>query len=285
MIDHLLEFVGRTHLVLLHFPIALIVCAAAVELFRAVRPRVQRTANAQAFVPGSAGTTMFVLALLGTAVSIGTGLVLGFDGGERVDLHRILGIVSGVAMVLTAVALLRALRSVGDGRGAGRLGGAGGVYVGMLCVSAGLVGAAGHFGGELTHGSGFLTKPLREMVGVVPVVVESDESDETAEAYGISVVSMGVFTTEVLPIFERSCVECHGVEEAEDDVRLDSLGYVLDPEADMVRRGDAEGSELVYRIELPHGDPDIMPPEEDGEPLTGEEIEVIRGWIESLGDA
>jgi len=59
MIDHLLEFVGRTHLVLLHFPIALIVCAAAVELFRAVRPRVQRTANAQAFVPGSAGTTLF----------------------------------------------------------------------------------------------------------------------------------------------------------------------------------------------------------------------------------
>lgn len=280
--DHILEFVGRTHLVVLHFPIALIVVAAVVEVWRLIEPRVRRRAAVEAWRPSGAGTIMFVCALLGTVVSVVTGLVLGFDGGERVDLHRILGIVSGVVMLVTGAALLLANRPDAGSRAvpfSGR------VYVLMLCVSAGLVGATGHFGGELTHGHGFLTKPLKAIFAddadsadaQVPVVVE-------ASVLGVSVEAAEVFNRSVLPILEASCVECHGPYEAEDDIRLDTLAFVLDPDADMVRRGDGDGSELVYRIDLPHDDPDIMPPEDDGEPLTRGQVDVIRDWIDSLGE-
>ena len=37
---------------------------------------------------------------------------------------------------------------------------------------------------------------------------------------------------------------------------------------------------LYERITLPEGDDDIMPPPEKGLPLTNEETELIRQWIE-----
>ncbi|MBO6513240.1 MAG: hypothetical protein JJ974_04670 [Phycisphaerales bacterium] len=264
MIEHLIEFIGRTHLVVLHFPIALIVVAAVVELWRkfAIKDR--------AYAPSAAGSLMFLFALLGTVVSVVTGLVLGFDGGQRVDLHRILGIVSGALMVVTWFVWISAMRPESK---------SGTAYLVMLCMSALSIGAAGHFGGELTHGEGFLTKPLKEMVGM-----EEDQLALDAEALGVSRASAEVFELKVLPIMNRACVECHGPDEAEDDIRLDTLAYVLDRRVQTVRRGDPDDSELVYRIELPHDDPDIMPPEGDGEPLTQAEIDVVRDWIASLGE-
>ncbi len=263
--EHLIEFFGRTHLVLLHFPIALVISAAVVELFRAF---VMRGSEAK-YRPSSGGTLMFVFAMLGTIVSVVTGLVLGFDGGERVDLHRILGIVSGVLMFITWFTLVSVMKNEHKS-GVG--------YLVMLCVSAVSIGATGHFGGDLTHGEGFLTKPLKQLVGIEdqPKVMET-------ETMGVSQASIEMFELSVLPIMERSCVECHGPDEAEDDVRLDTLAYVLDDRVQTVRRGSPDDSELVYRIELPHDDPDIMPPEGDGAPLTGDEIRVVREWIESLG--
>ena len=270
MIEHLVEFFGRTHLVVLHFPIALVIVAAVVEVSRAIAPKIRREPKREPFRPSSAASLMFAFALLGTVVSVSSGLVLGFDGGERVDLHRILGIVSGVLMLMTGLALLLAMRPQSRG---------GTVYLGLLSVSAVGVGLTGHFGGELTHGAGFVTKPLERMIGMEEAVI----SEFDLEALNISQASLDTFHDSILPIMMNSCVECHGPDEAEDDIRLDSIAYVLDPAADMIRRDDPDMSELVYRIDLPHDDPDIMPPEGDGEPLTRDEIELVRNWIASLG--
>ncbi len=268
MIEHLLEFIGRTHIVFLHFPIALIVVAAVVELCRAF------AAKGDGYKPSGAGALMIIFALLGTVASVVTGLVHGFDGGQRVDLHRILGIASGVLMVATWFAMLSAMKEGAKN---------GTAFLVLLCVSTATIGAAGHFGGELTHGDGYLTKPLGRMVGIEPGVETEGEPRSDAETLGVSQQAVDVFNNAVLPILERSCVECHGAEEAEEDIRLDTIAFVLDRRVQTVRRGDPRNSEMVFRIELPHGDPDIMPPEEDGEPLTEGEIGVIRDWIESLG--
>lgn len=269
MIEHLIEFFGRTHLVVLHFPIALVIVAAMVEVSRSFWIRVQRRPDRQPFRPSSAGSVMFAFAFVATLVSIATGLVLGYDGGTRVDLHRILGIVSGVLMLVTGIALVRATRPASSG---------GQVYVALLSGSAAVVGFTGHLGGELTHGKGFLTKPLERMVGIEDAVADSTD----LEVLGFTQASFEMFSQSVLPILQRSCVECHGPDEAEDDIRLDTIAYVLDPDADMIRWDDPEMSELLYRIDLPHDDPDIMPPEGEGDPLSSEEIELVRGWIASL---
>ena len=71
-------------------------------------------------------------------------------------------------------------------------------------------------------------------------------------------------------------------DKAENDVRLDALEYVLDPTLDIIDRTNPSVSELLYLIELPPGDPDIMPPEDDADPLNPDQIEAIRNWIASL---
>jgi hypothetical protein len=91
------------------------------------------------------------------------------------------------------------------------------------------------------------------------------------------------FSEDVMPIFERTCVSCHGayneevdsvvVEEMLDMTTYEGImggsqwGTVIEP-------GDAANS-ILYDMVL-EGD---MP--EDGDPLPQEEIEIIGAWIDA----
>ena len=89
------------------------------------------------------------------------------------------------------------------------------------------------------------------------------------------------FATEVRPILARRCFACHGNDEEtrEAGLRLDSFAAAtLDRDGfPAIVPGDAEGSELVAHIE---GEFDPMPPESAGEPLTEDEREILRRWID-----
>lgn len=271
MIDHLTEFIGRTHLVVLHFPIAILIVAAMLELWHALAPKVRRDPAVGSYQPSPLATPLFVIALFAMIAAIGTGLIFGYSDGEKVDLHRILGIATGVLVLITGFALL-ASRKPSPGASAK-------IYLALLVVSAIAVGVTGHLGGELTHGKGFITRPLTRVFRAERVPVPALDP----AAFGISQSSLDMYLDTIQPIFDTHCIDCHGAEEAEEDVRLDALEFVLDPDLDIIERGDADASELVYLIELPHGDPDLMPPPDEGEPLEAAQVRVIREWVESLG--
>ncbi|MFG0245081.1 MAG: c-type cytochrome domain-containing protein [Phycisphaerales bacterium JB052] len=274
MLEHLIEFFARTHLVALHFPIALLIIAAVIELYRALSPKLRRDGTAGPYRPGPTGNTLFVFGFLACAYTVITGLVFGFDDGERVDLHRILGIATGVLVLLTAFALLMARKPTP--------GAAGRAYLVLLTLTAIATGLTGHFGGDLTHGKGFITRPLAQAFGSATETTTQPAIVYTPQDFNISQSAFDTFNASILPILEDACVECHGPDEAEDDIRLDTLAYVLDPDADMIKRDVPDHSELIYRIDLPAGDPDIMPPEDHADPLSTEQIELVRAWVHSL---
>ena len=87
------------------------------------------------------------------------------------------------------------------------------------------------------------------------------------------------FAKEVLPILEKNCFKCHGPEKQKGKMRLDSREAALkggkDGPAFVV--GNADKSVMVRRISLPKSDDDFMPNE--GEPLTKQQIDLIRDWI------
>lgn len=96
------------------------------------------------------------------------------------------------------------------------------------------------------------------------------------------------FAAKVLPILERHCIECHRAPWVDERGRSQKpkAGLRLDGRGWIVRGGDAgavvvaarpDESELLRRIALPRDDDDSMPPE--GDPLTAEEVGVIRDWI------
>jgi mono/diheme cytochrome c family protein len=83
------------------------------------------------------------------------------------------------------------------------------------------------------------------------------------------------FARDIRPILERSCTECHGggesVEMGLDLTSYDGLMAGSD-EGTVVEPGKPDESYLIDMVK--NGD---MP--EEGNPLTPEEIDIIRKWI------
>lgn len=82
------------------------------------------------------------------------------------------------------------------------------------------------------------------------------------------------FSAEVMPILEKYCWECHDDENTELGLRLDSYEGVMagSDYGTVIEPGDPAGSLLIDMVES--GD---MP--EEGDPVTPEELEVIKTWI------
>ena len=101
--------------------------------------------------------------------------------------------------------------------------------------------------------------------------------------------SKNIYDSLIHPVFVAKCQECHGENKSKGKLKLhtkeDFLKGGSGAGKEIVIKGNAEESELIYRITLPKDDDEAMPPMEDKEhynPVTEEELDVIKAWI-SLG--
>ena len=88
------------------------------------------------------------------------------------------------------------------------------------------------------------------------------------------------YNRDIRPLLSKACFRCHGPDEAkrEAKLRLDIREEALAKDA--IVPGDPNASELILRITSE--DPDeIMPPPEDGDPLSAEEIALLTQWVKS----
>lgn len=85
---------------------------------------------------------------------------------------------------------------------------------------------------------------------------------------------------DIAPIFEAHCVKCHGAEKQKSEYRLDSRNDAITSgsEGAAIVPGNSAESLLVRLIAGIDENFDIMPPK--GDPLTPEQIGVIRAWID-----
>lgn len=100
---------------------------------------------------------------------------------------------------------------------------------------------------------------------VLPLALEAAEGD-------------AMFHERVWPIFERTCLKCHGVEKQKGGLRLDSREAALkggDSGAAVVP-GNVEKSLLLTLIQHSQPDGDRMPPKEK---LHLDEIAIVQRWI------
>ncbi len=89
------------------------------------------------------------------------------------------------------------------------------------------------------------------------------------------------FARDVRPILESHCFDCHSGTEAESDLRLDLARSALDGgnSGPAVVPGKADESLLFLRVNTSVQD-ERMPPIDGGDPLSAEELAVIRHWID-----
>lgn len=89
------------------------------------------------------------------------------------------------------------------------------------------------------------------------------------------------FAKDIKPLFEKSCFKCHGAEKQKGKLRVDSLEAVLkgSENGEILAKGDSKKGSLIVAISRLDED-SAMPPDGKGEPLTKEEVGLVRAWID-----
>jgi mono/diheme cytochrome c family protein len=90
-----------------------------------------------------------------------------------------------------------------------------------------------------------------------------------------------VFDQHIRPIFDHSCVRCHGPEKPKSRFRLDNRASLLKggQQGEAVTPGHSAESPLIHYVAGLVEDME-MPPTGKGDPLTREQISLLRAWID-----
>lgn len=263
-------FLGPFHSVLLHFPIGFVVMAFVVDLYSLWRrkPEIQPVIK-----------LMLGLSVVTTLLTIGLGLMRAtgaeYDPQTLVS-HKNHGIAVGVLALVTLLAQWLAHR---DPAGAPRPLLRGGYRL-LLVGTIALLVIAGHEGGNLTHGSNYLTKHAPEFVKAL-IEEPSASTSPTASTTGDSEAAR-LYLEKVKPVFDTKCLGCHGPEKQKGKYRMDQPAVALkggDSEKLAIKPGDPFASNLVRLILLPPDHDDVMPPTGKGTLTPDEVMHVIR-WIQ-----
>src|SRR3954471_20747391 len=88
------------------------------------------------------------------------------------------------------------------------------------------------------------------------------------------------YDKDIKPIFEKSCFKCHGPEKQKAKLRVDSLDAVKKggENGAVFEAGKSDKSRLVHSVARILDEDENMPPEGKGEPLTKEQVGLVRAW-------
>ena len=117
-------------------------------------------------------------------------------------------------------------------------------------------------------------------VGGPTVVMVRAESP--APSGGQADPQRAIYSEKIRPLLADRCFSCHGGLKQEAGLRLDTVSLMIEGgESDgVVTKGDPAGSLIVARMSS--SDPATrMPPEGEGEPLSAEQLAMVRDWIKA----
>ena len=247
-IDWLL-LIGHFHPLLVHLPVGILMWAIVLQWVS----KLPTFSNLSAAIPATylVGAVMAILSCI-------SGWVLSTTAtypADTLNLHKWLGIAVAVIAINQYIVYQQQWQRFKAP-----------VSVLLLC----LLMIAGHFGGTLTHGEGYLTQGL----GIVPpaATIVKKNIPNIQEAL--------VYEDVVKPVLEQKCYSCHASLKQKGGLRLDSQEWLLKGGEDgvVLRPGNLMGSELYKRIILDPLEEKHMPPKGKLQ-LTDAESRMINWWI------
>lgn len=243
---------GRTHPMILHFPIVFIVTYVLYTLFFEKKISPPETA-----VP--IGQWLLLLSAFTAAITALMGLFLSREEGydpEALLWHKWAG--TGVSLLMLLwYGFRNSLAKTKTGT------------IAATVVSFAAIIFTGHQGAGITHGQNFLLAPLLPEKKQQQVLLEDAE----------------VFTHMVRPILQAKCMSCHNSKKAKGKLVMETKELLLKGGKDgkLWDSTEADFGLLMKRIHLPLETKKHMPPQ--GKPqLTEDEISILSNWIKSGAD-
>ena len=138
-----------------------------------------------------------------------------------------------------------------------------------------LIFITGHLGGEITHGTNFLS--LSMINNSDTIVIDAKPITNVQEAK--------VYRDIVQPILYNDCYSCHSSLKQKGGLRLDNFAAIMKggKNGEVINTTIPDSSELMKRMLLPKEDEHHMPPKQKEQP--GEkQIALLRWWIQQGAD-
>lgn len=239
------DLAGRLHPALVHLPIGFLLLLALTEIAGWLRPALRP--------PPPLRTLALAAGLAAALAAAACGWLLGREGGYEaglLDRHRWAGV---ACTALTAALLVLRHRPVPYAL----------TFAGCLVT----LGVAGHLGGTLTHGEGYLGRASAPVPAIPRPAVAS-----AADAR--------VFEDVIHPILRQRCIACHGPAKSNGGLRYDTAEAVLrgGKSGPLLPPGQPAASLMLLRLQLPLEAKEHMPPKGKPQP-TAAELELLEWWI------
>lgn len=240
----MLDFFGHIHPLVLHLPIGFLTIAFLMHLTKK-----------EEFIPAISFTLKY--GMLTALISVASGYLLSTDGGYDKDLlfwHQWLG----MATAAFSVILFYLFKSGGNALSL--------VFFATML----LLMVAGHFGGSLTHGSGFLLESFQEKE-LKPIVANVDNAI--------------VFQGFIQPIFNEKCNSCHNPSKKKGQLLMTTPEGILKggKTGELFMAGNVGKSLMFERIQMDETEKKHMPPKGKKQ-LSEEEIKLLEWWVAAGAD-
>ena len=253
------RFLGRFHPLVLHFPVALLPLALAIELLRFAPEPWRRWCSGSLPILTLAALFAIATAILGILLAANEG-----HAGTLIERHRTFGI---AVALMTIVALgLRVMMDVFPRRRFFTP-----VLLGLLSTTCVVMVLAAHDGGNMVHGQNYLAQyapsPLKS-------VLEGKHAETTTD-YGTlapqDAALQATYNNDIAPLLERHCSSCHGPSRQNGSVRFDTLSPLMSNDHDVEAWSSVRDALNAHQM---------PPPEEARQPTTEERQEMVA-WIDA----
>jgi uncharacterized membrane protein len=280
-----LLFLGRFHPMIVHLPIGVLTVGLLVEIgsMRAVFEEKYR--DAAVFLSFIAACSSVVAVIFGIYLSREGGY-----GGGNFILHQMLCLIAAFGAVISTFVRLAWATTLKEHL----------LQATRFCVFAtfGLLSLGSHFGGNMVHGSTYLTEFAPSFIATPMIAMEKwmlsffpskdkfaatpDVTTEPAPTSGDKLV----FQQVIRPLLEAKCNKCHHDGKEKGGLRMDTYELAMKggDSGDNIVATKPDDSLLIIRMKLPADDDDHMPPEGKEQP-TKEEIELLTWWVQSGASA
>ena len=250
----IINFLGHLHPVFVHLPIGFLALAYVIQYF---------------FKSGTEKSRLIDFVLIAGIVSsllaAFFGWMLSLSGGYEenlLDWHRY----TAIAVCIVSIALLAYKRYKKDEYSTPFY------HAGFHLMMLSLL-VAGHFGGEMTHGEGYLFSAASDTAtGVVGVKPKMEKLTAAS--------TVSVYDGIVEPVLAQKCMQCHNEKKKKGDFQLHTIEALMKggKNGKAIVAGDPDHSEFIRRILLDKGDEKHMPPKGKSQ-LSQPEIDLLSWWV------